>query len=714
MEIILILAALLLVAFLYGYSGGLGGMIARTRSSPAHSPALNDEDLRISRPDSKDPSPSTDPFASIDTFHSNELNAVRIDVAQLIPELVSASSFHRLGLAMADKLAHFKHTLGDEEFVDRAATEIQSDYLATLSENALRNAGFQRTLRDMSDAERATLRLADMLEALGEIAPRDNLQIRVPIIWNKGNSLLVSIAPFSSADRLAELRATLSTLFLGHFGETTAATERLQAALRRALRPDSGLTAADRATLDQYLFTGAKWMTPQAAATVLVPSLPPRPSALRLGTIEGSQTELIYDHNESLITIAPPGQGKSQAVMRNLLSVDGGALVIDVKGELFENTAVWRARNVGPVYRFAPGDPDRSISFNPLDAVRPALADAYEDATKLVELMMVPLEAHKKDYWDKRGLELLADAVLDTAMCEQGIKRTVCSVFDRLFVESQAPSSPTTDDDDDDDDLPNSIAGSELELWLVHLKETRIRKLERAATAIRNMPVKTRENVFDTARTHIGVWQSPRIEQLTMTSTFDPLSLRRDKATLYICVSMDELQQYASMLRALIGQTFYSLCRGKADRTAPVVTFFLDEMPQLRRMDILEKALDLGRSYGVRPWMFAQNYGQIAEHYKNPDGFLQNSMVRQFMGIDTALALKLSKEMSERHGLIDGRRHPLVEPHDLTGEAFRDLALTIVQGHPPARIVKPYAYKEDADRIQPASSFDYSGGILKI
>lgn len=627
------------------------------------------------------------------------MNAIRIDVAQLVPDLVHPQSFRRLGLAMADKLAFLKRTLDDEEPLEKAAAEIQSEYLVQASEDALRHAAFQRTLRDLPDAERATLRLADMLEALGEITPRQNLEIRVPIIWNKGNCLLVSTAPFSSADRLAELRTSLATLFLGHLGEASSATEKLQASLRGALQPDSALSDRDRSTLDKHLFRGAKWMTPQVAATAMVPEMPPRPTALRLGKIEGSDIDLMYDRPESLITIAPPGQGKSQLVTRNLLTVEGGALVIDLKGELFEETAFWRRKNVGPVYRFAPGDPANSISFNPLDTIRPDLADAYEDAQKLVELLMVPAEQGKKDYWDKRGLELLADAILDTAMFDQGPDRTLSAVFDRLYLDAQPEEAD---------------AISELQVWLEHLEGTGIRKLMRTGKAIKNMPPKVRESVTDTARTHIDVWQSPRIETLTETSSFDPLSLRRDNATLYICVTMDELHQYTSMIRALIGQTFYALCRGKANRTAPFVTFFLDEMPQLRRLDILEKALDLGRGYGVRLWMLAQNYGQIAEHYKNPDGFLENSAVRQFMGITGPLALKLSKELDDRQGLIDGRRTPLVEPHQLTGDEFRDLILTIVQGHPPARIRKSFGSKEYADRIRPASSFDYSGGILKI
>lgn len=691
-----------LIGYVYSSMGGVGAVAAKARqparprpSPPPARPAL-----------SASATPGGDRFAELESFHANELNAIHLTVAELTPDLLQGVSFIRLGRTMADKLAHLDRRAKDDDMLLKAAGSVEREYLATSAERALRGAAFQRTLRDMNDPERATVRLADLLAEAGEIRHRDRLAIIAPIVWNKGRGLFLHGEASRSADFLHELRATLSVLIEGHLGPSEAAIERLHIALRNALSPTSTLTSPQRTALERALVTGAKWMAPEAAATAMVPQQPPRPSVLRLGRIEGSHQELFYDRNESLVTIAPPGQGKSQSVMRNLLTMDGGAVVIDIKGELFEDTAVWRAREVGPVYRFAPADPANSIHFNPLDFIRNGVADAYEDAQKLVNLLMVPQELGKKDYWDKRGLALLADAILDTALFDRGADRCMSSIFEKLYLE---PSPP-----EDDDGRRQNQTRSELDEWLDHLEQTGIPKLMRTAKAVRAMPYKVRESVTDTARAHIDTWQSPRIEDLTRTTTFDPLCLRRDKATLYVCISLDELAQYTSFFRALVGQTFYSLCRGKADRNAPLVTFFLDEMPKLKRLDILEDALDLGRGYGVRLWMFAQNYGQLAEHYRNPDGFLQNSYVRQFMGIDTALALKLSKEMSQRHGLIDGRRKPLVEPHELTGEAFRDLTLTIMQGHPPARVVKAYGFADHADRIQPASAHDCSGGLLKL
>ncbi|EAV40101.1 conjugal transfer protein TraG [Stappia aggregata IAM 12614] len=410
MDAFALIAVIVVVSFaaalFYQLNNGVGGAIARART-PLPQPAA-----------AKLP-PAPKSLEDIEAFHANELNAITLTIAELTPHLLPETSFYHLSRAVSEKHAYLSRDAADDDYLLKAAGSVQRDYIRVAAERALKGASFRRTLRDMTDTERATLRLADLLTAVGQISRRERLEIFTPIIWNSGQGFLITGGPFNSADLLSELRSSMTTLIEGHLGPSPSATERLQDALRKALGPDSHLTVRERTVLERLLVTGAKWMPPESAATALVYGQPLRPSVLRLGRIEGSDSELLYDRNESLITIAPPGQGKSQSVMRNLLSMDGGALVIDIKGELFEQTAAWRARNVGPVYRFAPSDPDNSIHFNPLDTIRPDVAGAYEDARKLVNLLMVPAEQGKKDYWDKRGLSLLADAILDTALFEE-------------------------------------------------------------------------------------------------------------------------------------------------------------------------------------------------------------------------------------------------------------------------------------------------------
>lgn len=705
LEVLILIVVGVTGGFIYQFSGGIGGVAARARS-PAPFP---NAPPKAPIAETKGPLPSS--LKAIEAFHANELNAVSISVVELQQTLLRDVSFYRLGRAMADKLVHIDKRADEEDYLIKAAGGIQREYLAETAAQALRGAVFQRTLRDLDEAQRATLRLADLLEAIGHMSRIERLQIMTPIIWNRGDCLLQPPAGLNAADMLHELRQQLTILLEGHLGPVTTSVERLQESLRQVLGSPQTLTTEERATLQRMLYQGARWMAPEQAATAMVPKGVPSPSVLRLGRLEGSQAELLYDRNESLITIAPPGQGKSQSVQRNLLMMDGGAVVIDIKGELFEETAVWRAKNVGPVYRFAPSDPANSISFNPLDAIRSSVEDAYEDTKKLVNLLIVPEDLQKKDYWDKRGLGVLADALLDAAMFEErggNGYRTMSAVFDRLYLPTVA------DGPDAPENAEKSFLESDFHEWIIHLKRSKIKKLMRSGQALRSMHYKQRESVLDTARTNIDVWQSPRIERLSEISNFDPLSLRNEKATLYICVSLDELEEYASFFRALLGQTFYALCRGKPDRDAPAVTFFLDEMPKLKRLDILETALDLGRGYGVRLWMFAQNYGQLAEHYKNPAGFLENSYVRQFMGLSLERANEFSRFLGDRLGVIDGKRKPLVEPHELAGPEFRDLILTICQGHEPARVQKVHAYKELAGRIVPATGMDCTNGRLKL
>jgi type IV secretion system protein VirD4 len=79
--------------------------------------------------------------------------------------------------------------------------------------------------------------------------------------------------------------------------------------------------------------------------------------ALRLGTLPDG-TMLEFSGPESLITIAPPRTGKTQChVLPNMLTWPGPAVVLDIKGEIYDQTHRWREANVGPVHRFSPLDP---------------------------------------------------------------------------------------------------------------------------------------------------------------------------------------------------------------------------------------------------------------------------------------------------------------------------------------------------------------------
>lgn len=66
-------------------------------------------------------------------------------------------------------------------------------------------------------------------------------------------------------------------------------------------------------------------------------------TGLRLGQFEETGQEYIFDGNQSLITIARPGAGKTQAhVIRNLVYLQSPVVVLDVKPEIYEAVGTWR------------------------------------------------------------------------------------------------------------------------------------------------------------------------------------------------------------------------------------------------------------------------------------------------------------------------------------------------------------------------------------
>lgn len=601
-------------------------------------------------------------LVGIDAFHANELNAMEIRVGDC--QAISNRSFNEAATALTEKATgRSRNDRGFESGnwkVDAAVgvfEGIAGGARHSSAYGALQNTIIRRTLRDMAEAERGIMRLTDLLQQLGQLSRQEALSIKVPIIWNRGSCMFTSPG-YESAGKRSALQEGLSLLLGGHFGDVATSSELVQTALRRALEPGSSLPESERHLFEAYLFGGSRWLTPQEAALASA-----SPSALRLGTFEGTAQDMLYDRRESLITIAPPGAGKSQAhVLRNLLGMRAPAVVLDVKFEAFRQTAAWRQQNVGRVFAFAPTMPAASMHYNPLDAISLDRSRAWDDARRLADLLVVPMRSDP--YFENRARDFLTTAILDVATTEPLDRRNMDAVLDRLYLGDQ-----------------------QLLDWCDHLERSGIPQLARQASVLRTMPEKQREGILDSTRNHVEVWQSPNLGPLINDTDWTPADIR-DNGTLYLCVALEDIKKYASVLRVIIGQTVGGLCRGEAEANANTVTFFLDELPRLGRMDVIEEALDIGRGYGVRLWMFCQNTGQLRTAYPNADGMIGNCAARCYMDPDDETAEELSRYLGQRKGLLDGTQKPLAEPSELKGPAFADKIIVFSRGKQPAKLVR--------------------------
>jgi type IV secretion system protein VirD4 len=382
---------------------------------------------------------------------------------------------------------------------------------------------------------------------------------------------------------------------------------------------------------------------------------------------------LSYSGDGSMVTIAPPGSGKTQCnVFPNLLVWGGPAIVLDISGDIYEHTAAWRAANVGPVYKFSPLDPEDSHKYNPLTFVRQDPDYIWEDSRLLAELMIVPSGA-ADPFWENEARTVLTSAIAHVCYSNPPAERPMYAVLDVLF-----GGKPWDD----------MILGLKMAID--------VRVMTQHATSLSSMNEKTLSSVLQTARSSLGAWTGERIARVTARSDWNPLDLRSGaNPTIFISVRPNEVEAYLSLLRVFIGQHIRVLTGGAVPpRDAPPILVMLDELPRLRYMAPVDEALNIGRKYGLRLWMFAQSVGQFQTAYPNADGMLGSCAVRIFMNPSGAdgLAERLSEELGYTDSLNDNSRRRRVEAADLAGPSYKDRQIVMAMGTKPGAVRKDFAF----------------------
>ena len=139
--------------------------------------------------------------------------------------------------------------------------------------------------------------------------------------------------------------------------------------------------------------------------------------------------------------------------------------------------------------------------------------------------------------------------------------------------------------------------------------------MRRFGHSLQEMEQKTKSSILQVVQSNLSAWDSARVLKVLDKSDWAPLDLRHgDNPTIYICLTPNEVEAYIGILRVFIAQHIRSLTAELPSREdAKSILFLLDELPRLRHMKPVEEALDIGRQYGIRLWMFAQSLGQLQQ-----------------------------------------------------------------------------------------------------
>ncbi len=303
-------------------------------------------------------------------------------------------------------------------------------------------------------------------------------------------------------------------------------------------------------------------------------------------------TSKIFPH---ALIVAPTGRGKTTGfVIPNLLTYQGSAVVLDVKGENFEATSRHRAGQGDKVYRFAPTDwkDGRSHRYNPLLRIA-ALENADRQQMELQLLASLFLQAEN-------------DRV--QGLLDGGIDLFVAAGL--LAIERKKPTLGEI--------YRITASGGDKQ------KEYRRRADEVRNPAAQLIFMRMASTNNDTLTSYLSLlmtsglkqWANPAIDRVTERSDFDFREIRKTPFTVYLVVEPLMVKPLAPLIRLFFSDLLASLQDHEPGEDEPwPVMIMLDEFNRLGKMPIVMDSIETLRSYRANLAVVTQTIPALDEIY---------------------------------------------------------------------------------------------------
>ncbi|MDX2177243.1 MAG: type IV secretory system conjugative DNA transfer family protein [Candidatus Sumerlaeia bacterium] len=434
-----------------------------------------------------------------------------------------------------------------------------------------------------------------------------------------------------------------------------------------------------------------------------------RPARFRRGAVE----PLTYDDTLHLLTIAPTGAGKGRRlIIPALLNQNRQVVAIDPKGENLAVTARQRARlgqRPHAVAPFAKGSLHGAVAcgINPFDILKLPDVDLEDEAARLAHTLCQNTGGARNSrgnasdpFWDANGMGLVAGAVLLIVSVMPPEKHHLGTLYDLLHGDdvvynlavlmdtAGAKAKPKTKPGKDGPPPPADKAappaagdGDEGRGRMNHSAYQEV-------AAFLQMPEMTRGGVLATAQSYLKIFRSPKV-QASVRSTGFPIQAFIDGApmTIYLVLPTSKLGSHGTLLKLWTSTLMRLVLERERIPEGPTL-FLLDEAAQLGHLDDLERAVTVGRGYGMQVWSFWQDLSQLETLYPsswtglvNNCGVVncfgaQNHLMRgecaRLMGVPVELAADLAAD--EQLAMMDGEVVRAFLPDYLSDPAYEGLA----------------------------------------
>ena len=349
-----------------------------------------------------------------------------------------------------------------------------------------------------------------------------------------------------------------------------------------------------------------------------------------LGQLDTTETKLITskpvaNFNNNLLSLAPPGSGKTATVVLNyIISAirrEESVVTTDTKGEVWSKTVELARRHGYLVRRLDLKNPACSDGWNILGELK------HDDIRAKIAAKTI-----MRNTGDERDIHASAEEALLTALClyvelNPNIppeEKTLYNAYTMLF---SGPSALDATFDNIKDDPEMRVA------------------YEAYATSIQGSP-NLRGNIITNLANRLSILSSPAIRELTSTPDIDLLLPGKQKCIYYV-VLPDQHNSMKLLSSLFFSFLFWNLCDyadAQPEQRLPVpVNVMIEEAYACGELPTLTNALATVRSRGISIAMIAQGIDQFHLLYgeKMTNSILECCATYACLGTNTESTAKL-------------------------------------------------------------------------
>ncbi|MGR9286060.1 type IV secretory system conjugative DNA transfer family protein [Rhizobium johnstonii] len=352
------------------------------------------------------------------------------------------------------------------------------------------------------------------------------------------------------------------------------------------------------------------------------------------------------DGDQHVMVIGSPGQGKSRGfVIPTMMSFKGSQLVLDMSGELFEETSGYLKDKGYEIFLLAPGS-KFTDGYNPLDLISDEPNQRITDLQKLTQMLLPErLRSDSSDFWEESA-RILLTAMLgfvlecpDTRKSLSELYRILNSMSDerKAIIQLLENYEPVLSD------------------------QTRMQ-----LTKFAGRHEKLGEGIAAEIVAKLNFLQNPLVEALTSITTIPIETVRKRKLVIYIQADWNAMQIYERLISMFIQQMADKLVQmGPLRNGEHEVLMMLDEFGNGGRIDTVLTLAPLIRKHGVRFVFILQDGAQLERLYQRSGQkiLMGASTIKLFMNFQnqedaTAVSMAAGKttewveqsSYSHRHG----------------------------------------------------------------